>query len=108
MDLASDGGRRTVLWIGLAPERPERLNQAKETFNAAARDQAATRSDVHYVDLVSQFGGFAGSYSDTVTLSDGTIVNARDRDGVHLSHDGANLLAPVLWQTFAPEWHLTP
>jgi lysophospholipase L1-like esterase len=62
---------------------------------------------VHYVDLVSQFGGGDGSYSDTVTLPDGTIVNARDRDGVHLSHDGANLLAPILWQTFAPEWHLT-
>jgi hypothetical protein len=108
MDLASDSGRRTVVWIGLAPERPERLNQAKDTFNAAAQAQAATRTDVHYVDLIGQFGGFAGSYSDTVTLPDGTIVNARDRDGVHLSHDGANLLAPVLWQTFAPEWHLTP
>jgi uncharacterized protein len=107
MDLASDGGRRTVVWIGLAPERPERLNQAKDTFNAAARDQAVLRTDVHYVDLVSQFGGGDGSYSDTVTLPDGTIVNARDRDGVHLSHDGANLLAPILWQTFAPEWHLT-
>jgi hypothetical protein len=107
MDLASDGGRRTVVWIGLAPERPERLNQAKDTFNAAARDQAALRTDVHYVDLVHQFGAGDGSYSDTVTLPDGTIVNARDRDGVHLSHEGANLLAPVLWQTFAPEWHLT-
>jgi hypothetical protein len=107
MDLVSGSGRRTVVWIGLAPERPERLNQAKDTFNGAARDQAALRTDVHYVDLVHQFGGVDGSYSDTVTLPDGTIVNARDRDGVHLSHEGANLLAPVLWQTFAPEWHLT-
>jgi hypothetical protein len=107
MDLASAGGRRTVVWIGLAPERPERLNQAKDTFNAAARDQAALRPDVHYVDLVRQFGGVDGSYSDTVTLPDGTIVNARDRDGVHLSHEGASLLAPTVWQTFAPEWHLT-
>jgi hypothetical protein len=107
MDLASDGGRRTVVWIGLAPERPERLNQAKDTFNAAARDQAAARPNVHYVDLVAQFGGPGGTYSDTVTLPDGSIVNARDRDGVHLSHAGADLLAPVLWQTFAPEWHLT-
>jgi hypothetical protein len=107
MDLASDGGRRTVIWIGLAPERPERLNQAKDTFNAAANDQAAVRTDVHYVDLIHQFGGVDGTYSDTVTLPDGAIVNARDRDGVHLSHDGANLLAPTLLQTFASEWHLT-
>jgi hypothetical protein len=107
MDLASDGGRRTVVWVGLAPERPERLNQAKDTFNAAARDQAALRTDVHYVDLVHQFGGVDGAYSDTVTLPDGSIVNARDRDGVHLSHDGANILAPSVLQTFASEWHLT-
>ena len=43
MDLASGGGQRTVVWIGLPPERPDRLNQAKDTFNAAAREQAAIR-----------------------------------------------------------------
>ena len=52
MDLASGGGRRTVIWIGLPPERPDRLNEAKDTFNAAASSQAALRTDVHYVDLV--------------------------------------------------------
>ena len=42
-----------------------------------------------------------------MTLPDGSIVDARDTDGVHLSHDGANLVAPILYQTFAGEWHLT-
>ncbi len=106
VDLASDGGRRTVIWVGLAPERPDRLNQAKDTFNAAARDAAATRTDVHFVDLVPLFGVAGGGYTDTLTKPDGSVVVVRESDGVHLSHDGANLLAPTLWQSFAPEWHL--
>ena len=103
MDLASAGGQRTVVWIGLPTERPERLNQAKDTFNDAARRNAAAREDVHFADLMAFFGP---AYSDTYTQPDGNVVTVRDTDGVHLTHDGANLVAPVLWQPIVPEYHL--
>src|SRR5204863_7419602 len=89
MDLVSAGGQRTVVWIGLPAERPDRLNQAKDTFNDAARRSAAARVDVHYADLMAFFGP---TYSDTYTQPDGTVTTVRDTDGVHLTHDGANLL----------------
>jgi hypothetical protein len=103
MDLVSAGGQRTVVWIGLPSERPDRLNQAKDTFNDAARRSAAARPDVHYADLMAFFGP---TYSDTYTQPDGNVTTARDTDGVHLTHDGANLLAPTLWQLIVPEYHL--
>ena len=104
MDLASAGGQRTVVWIGMPTERPERLNQAKDTFNDAARRNAAQRVDVHFADLLAFFGP---AYSDTYTRPDGSVITARDTDGVHLTHDGANLLAPMLWQPIIPEYHLS-
>ena len=78
--------------------------------DSTAHDQAVLRTDVHCVDLVRpsvRRGDGSGSDSDTVTVPDGTIVNARDRDGVHRSRASTKLLAPILWQTFAPQWHLT-
>jgi len=103
MDLVSAGGQRTVVWIGLPAERPERLNQAKDTFNDVARRSAAARADVHFADLLAFFGP---TYSDTYTAPDGGVTTVRDTDGVHLTHDGANLVAPLLWQTIVPEFHL--
>ena len=103
MDLVSAGGQRTVVWIGMPTERPERLNQAKDTFNDAARRNAAARLDVHYADLLGFFGL---AYSDTYTQPNGSVTTVRDTDGVHLTHDGANLVAPLLWQPIIPEYHL--
>jgi len=34
------------------------------------------------------------------------VITVRDTDGVHLTHDGANLVASMLWQPIVPEYHL--
>jgi hypothetical protein len=106
MDLASGGGTRTVVWLGLPSERPEQLNNMKDAINDAARAQAALRPDVHFVDLRPIFDAPDGTYADEVVRPDGSAVQARARDGVHLSEDGADLLAPVLVDLIAIPWHL--
>jgi len=107
MDLASGNGQRQVIWLGLPTERPDHLNNAKDAMNDAARAEAATRTDVHFVDLHPIFDAPDGSYTDDINRADGTPITARARDGVHLSEDGADVLAPVLVQLIAAEWGLS-
>ncbi len=107
MDLASGNGQREVIWLGLPTERPDHLNNSKDAMNDAARTEAAKRTDVHFVDLHPIFDAPDGSYTDEINRADGTPITARARDGVHLSEDGADVLAPVLVRLIAAEWGLS-
>ena len=76
-------------------------------MNAVAAEQAALRPRVHYVDTVPVFTpDGSGAYTDTIVRSDGTPVRARLGDGVHLTHEGADVLAHVLYAAVAAEWNL--
>jgi len=107
MDIASASGARQVIWLGLPTERPDQLNNVKDAMNDAAKAEAAKRPDVHFVDLHPIFDAPDGSYTDDITRPDGTPITARARDGVHLSEDGADVLAPVIVQLIAAEWGLS-
>ena len=107
MDIASANGARQVIWLGLPTERPDHLNNVKDAMNDAAKAEASKRPDVHFVDLHPIFDAPDGSYTDEINRSDGTPITARARDGVHLSEDGADVLAPVLVQLIAAEWGLS-
>jgi hypothetical protein len=106
LDIASNGGARTVVWLGLPAERPENLDGAKEAMNAAAQAEAAKRPHVQYVPLGPLLAGPDGGYADDLGRPDGSTIRARAPDGVHLSEDGAALVAPTILDAFAKEWHL--
>jgi hypothetical protein len=106
MDIASGAGTRTVVWLGLPAERPDQLNNVQDEMNFLAKGQADLRPDVHFIDLHPIFDGPNRTYTDDVNRSDGTPVTARARDGVHLSEDGADILAPHLFDVIAIPWHL--
>jgi hypothetical protein len=106
MDIASNGGARTVVWLGLPAERPENLDGAKEAMNAAAQAEAAKRLHVVYQPLGPLVAGPDGAYADDLTLPDGSVIRARSPDGVHLTEEGAAIVAPAILDSFAKEWHL--
>jgi hypothetical protein len=106
MDIASNGGARTVVWLGLPAERPENLDGAKEAMNAAAQAEAAKRLHVVYQPLGPLVAGPDGGYTDDLTLPDGSVIRARSADGVHLTEEGAAIVAPAVLDSFAKEWHL--
>ncbi|MEO7556649.1 MAG: DUF459 domain-containing protein [Acidimicrobiales bacterium] len=106
MDIASNGGARTVLWLGLPAERPENLDGAKNAMNAAASEEAAKRPSIAFVPLGPALQGSDGGYSDTITAPDGSTITARASDGVHLTPEGAAAVAPLILDAFALEWHL--
>lgn len=106
LDIASRGGVRTVVWLGLPAERPENLDGAKEAMNAAAQAEVAKRAHAVYVPLGPLLAGPDGGYADDLTLPDGSVIRARSPDGVHLTEEGASIVAPTILDAFAKEWHL--
>lgn len=105
LDVAGVTGR-TVVWVGLPEVVPDRLNAAKEVMNAVAKEEVATREHAVYVDPgeVLELDGRFATYLPT---PDGRGVKVRLKDGVHVTTDGANLVAPVILDAFAQEWGLT-
>jgi hypothetical protein len=106
MDVAAQGDR-TVIWLGLPAEEPERLNGAKDVMNAVAREQADLRPRVAYLDVGAVLTP-SGAYSDVVVHADGSTTRVREGDGVHLSVGGGDVLAPWLLTAIAVEWNLAP
>lgn len=94
MDVAAADGR-SVVWIGLPAHEPERLRVAGAVMAEVAREQAALRPAVTYVDTGTILTP-GGTYTETVAGADGSTVDARAPDGVHLTHDGADLIAAAL------------
>jgi hypothetical protein len=106
MDVAVQGDR-TVIWLGLPAEEPERLNGAKDVMNAIAREQADLRPRVEFLDVGAVLTP-SGAYSDVIVNPDGSTTQVRESDGVHLSAGGGDVLAPWLLLAFAAEWNLGP
>jgi hypothetical protein len=106
MDVAVQGDR-TVIWLGLPAEEPERLNGAKDVMNAIAYEQAALRPRVAYLDVGAVLTP-TGVYSDVLVNPDGSTTRVREGDGVHLSVGGGDVLAPWLLGAIAVDWNLAP
>jgi uncharacterized protein len=98
-------GDRTVVWLGLPAEEPPQLNEIKDTMNAVAREQAALRPRVTFLDVGSILTP-DGAYRDTYLHPDGAVTRVREPDGVHLSIPGGEVLAPALLSAIATEWNL--
>jgi hypothetical protein len=104
MDIATRADR-TVVWIGMPAVGRDRLNRARVVMNDVARAEAGRRARVVFIDLDTVLAP-GGGYTPRVTAPDGGSIDARARDGVHVTHSGADLVAPMLLQAIAPEWHL--
>jgi hypothetical protein len=95
MDAATRAGSR-LYWIGLPPIRDPGHDEAARSMNAAARRQADPRPRVRYVDLTPMFGG-ADGYAAYATGADGKQIRVRQDDGVHLTREGTNWVADLVY-----------
>lgn len=105
LDIAVATGR-TAVWIGVPVVKPPRLNAGKDLMNDAARAEAAKRPGVVFIDTSPLYAGADGGYSIDLATADGSIVRVRTRDGVHLTHSGADRLAPLIVDSFAADRRL--
>jgi hypothetical protein len=94
-----------VVWINMPAQGRERLNQAKEVMNAIAREQAALRPRVIYLDIGAVLTP-DGQFHEYLTGPDGAPLRVREGDGVHVSIPGGEFVAPTLLGAIATDWNL--
>lgn len=100
--------RRTVYWISPPIMRSEKMDAAVRQIGDLQRTVAREFPTVTFIDAHTLFadedGEYAGTATDPVT---GRTVTIRAGDGVHLSPDGADLLAATVYQQIDTDWCVT-
>ncbi len=104
MDRLVAGGCESVIWLLLPPMRDPEIDEHARRVNALAAEQAESRPQVSLFDaarLVAhrRTGGFTERRTDPQTAAS---IRIRDADGIHLTPDGARLLATALIRTYWP------
>ncbi len=96
MDLLRAPGR-LVVWVGQpAMGRPDLAVNAP-IVNAVAREEAARRPWVLYVDTTAVTSDADGNYTPNLRDIDGSTVQGRADDGVHLSPAGGRVVAEAVF-----------
>ncbi len=98
MDLFLSQGCDKIIWLLLPPMRDPAVHEHAMKLNDMATAAAETRPQVKLFDVGSLFadrrtGGFTERMVDPVSAAAGTV---RERDGIHLSPQGARMLASAL------------
>ena len=93
MDLLRDGEDRLVYWVLQPPMRDGGFDARIDIINAVYQREAADRPWIQIVDTTPLFGDASGDYADALPGPSGAVADLRQGDGIHLSRDGADLLA---------------
>jgi hypothetical protein len=92
--LRADG--RLVLWVTQPPMRDGDFDARMDIVNEIYRAAASTRPWVDLVETALLFGDSGGAFADRLPGPDGELRDLRQDDGIHLSREGADLLAAEL------------
>ncbi len=84
---------RLVFWVLQPPMRDGDFNARMRILNDIYRKQAASRPWIEIVETEPLFGDANGGYVELRELPGGGIEDLRQDDGIHLSREGADLLA---------------
>jgi len=90
-DEAAAAGTR-VVWVGLPPMAPPRLNAAAQMINGLFAGAATGRHGFVYLASWPLLATAGGQYQPAATTSQGTVT-LRTADGVHLTPAGAGTVA---------------
>ncbi len=104
MDRLAAGGCERIIWLLLPPMRDSVVDAFAQTVNQAIAAEAARRPGVTAHDfspLVAdrRTGGYTDRIMDPQTAA---AIRVRDPDGIHLTPDGARLLALALIREYWP------
>lgn len=99
--LAADG--RRIYWVGMPMPRSAKMRPMFESLNTAVRTAAAAYPLVTFVDIWADFSP-DGRYTDYLPDGSGRPVKVRARDGIHLSKEGAEMVAGTIRRLIRKEW----
>ncbi|BDU19869.1 DUF459 domain-containing protein [Dyella sp. GSA-30] len=92
--LTKDGAQ--VIWIGLPPMRIAKYDARMSLINRLAYDTVSQREHVTWWNAGTLIADPQGQFREYAQRADGSSIRLRAGDGIHLSEDGAGLLAPPL------------
>ncbi|HEX6421435.1 MAG TPA: hypothetical protein VFZ77_23230 [Acidimicrobiales bacterium] len=84
---------RWVVWVTQPPMREPGYDARMAVVRRVHQAEAATRPWVTLVDSPAVLGGEGGAYTPTRPGPDGAEVPVRREDGIHLTQQGADMLA---------------
>ena len=99
MDLVTEGSDRQVIWVGQPIMRSDDFDSKMQQLNRIYEAEAATRSQVTFVDTRALFQNANGAYERFLPDESGELVDVRLTDGVHLSTAGGRWLSELLLET---------
>lgn len=103
MDLFSARGARRVIWILLPDMQQAAHDRYAQLFNALLADVARERPFVTLFDPRPTLRRRTKeAYTATLVGSAGQIIQVRAADGIHLSREGAALLADAVIKAYWP------
>ena len=103
MDQLIAGGVTRVIWF-LLPDMKEPITQEHaKLVNEVVRAEAAVESRKDYVtlyDLAPVLSRRPGKYTQYLMAANGAALCVRDPDGVHLTREGAKIIAETVIATY--------
>ncbi len=100
---------RHIVWVSLPPTRDDYLRNGYAVMNGIVTEIASTRDFVTMIDIWELFGGDA-PYRERIPPPgdpEGTPVDVRQDDGVHLNREGAEWVVELIEAEVIEVWNLT-
>lgn len=91
-----------VVWVGLPPMKAGAYNDRAAEINRIAYSVVSRNPQAAWWNPQPFIGDEAGGFREMETLPGGRLMRIRAADGIHLSDDGAALLAPALMAWLNP------
>jgi hypothetical protein len=108
MDTVTGDGKATLFWVGLPPMRnTERYETRYRIINEMVESEAALRKGrVVFVDTTRTLSPPEGGYADYLATADGSVVQVRTGDGIHVTRDGGDLVADAVLRSMRETFDL--
>jgi hypothetical protein len=97
---------RRVYWVGTPPMKAKQLDANVRALDAVIAEVAARHPEVTYVDVNSEFTDDQGGYASSRPGPNGTSVQLRAGDGIHLTPAGGDRMAKVAFDAIDAAWHV--